>query len=267
MPSAASTCSTVLLTNLFIALQKALIEKTKITHECLALHDKIAAEYADLNRWRAMKQEARDGAASASQAAVNLKREATRAVEQANSMAPNERRDFVSKLWLKFHPGESTLTQDNVSGYVYLSSFLRSGLGCSMRWHTIEHHAPLLRNSACRAVSWATRHGAGAHVDSKHSVLLPQTKTHGCPRQLKRSSRPSRTQACGVDRGVTSPSSSSNLCLGFHVHGQYLMPNRRYSLEQRDFWERIKTCDGFGFYAYVQSGLASCIAISWRLAF
>lgn len=137
-------------------MQKALIEKTKIARECYALRSKIAAEHADLTEWRAMRQEARDGAASTSQAAVKLKREATRAVEQANSLAPNERKDFVSKLRLKFHPGESTLMQDKATGYVYLFSFMLLSLGCSMG-RINEHHVRFLRNSAFRAVAWATR--------------------------------------------------------------------------------------------------------------
>lgn len=87
------------------------------------MRSKIAAEHADLTQWQAMWREARDGAASASQAAVNLKREATSAVEQANSLAPNERKDFIAKLWMKFHPGESTFMKDK-SGYVYSSTFM-----------------------------------------------------------------------------------------------------------------------------------------------
>ena len=80
-----------------------------MVQDCYTAHSKVAAEHAELKEWRAMREPEQDAGAFASRAAVDLKWEAIEAVEQANSVAPMQRKEFITRLWLKFHPGEVTL--------------------------------------------------------------------------------------------------------------------------------------------------------------
>ena len=86
--------------------QKALAQKDRVVAEVFANRKKVDKQHADIAKWFELRQQDRAADEAACLQSEVLKKEVAEVLLHANTLSAKDRKDFIMKLRMKFHPVE-----------------------------------------------------------------------------------------------------------------------------------------------------------------